>query len=48
MAGTFALGNFIDRFSFRALALTYLCASVAVTAIVFSSHSIVLTPSSER
>jgi AAHS family 4-hydroxybenzoate transporter-like MFS transporter len=40
--GTFTLGNFIDRFSFRALALTYLIASVAITAIGFSGHSVVL------
>ncbi|MGX9430950.1 MULTISPECIES: MFS transporter [Bradyrhizobium] len=39
VAGTFALGHFIDRFSFRALALTYLCAAVAVAAIGLSSHS---------
>jgi MFS transporter, AAHS family, 4-hydroxybenzoate transporter len=38
--GVFTLGKFIDRFSFRALALTYLLASVAITAIGFSSHSI--------
>jgi AAHS family 4-hydroxybenzoate transporter-like MFS transporter len=42
VVGTFTLGNFIDRFSFRALALTYLIASVAVTAIGFSGHSIPL------
>src|SRR5882672_4375672 len=40
--GTFTLGNFIDRFSFRALALTYLIASVAITAIGFSGHSVAL------
>jgi MFS transporter, AAHS family, 4-hydroxybenzoate transporter len=39
LAGTFTLGRFIDRFSFRALALTYLCAAVAVAAIGFTSHS---------
>jgi MFS transporter, AAHS family, 4-hydroxybenzoate transporter len=39
VVGTFALGHFIDRFSFRALALTYLCAAVAVAAIGLSSHS---------
>lgn len=38
--GVFALGKFIDRFSFRALSLTYLFASLAITAIGFSSHSI--------
>ncbi|MET0970117.1 MAG: MFS transporter [Tardiphaga sp.] len=42
VVGTFTLGNFIDRFSFRALALTYLIAAVAVTAIGFSGHSVVL------
>jgi AAHS family 4-hydroxybenzoate transporter-like MFS transporter len=42
VVGTFTLGNFIDRFSFRALALTYLIASVAITAIGFSSHSVPL------
>jgi AAHS family 4-hydroxybenzoate transporter-like MFS transporter len=40
VVGTFTLGQFIDRFSFRALALTYLFASAAVTAIGFSGHSI--------
>jgi AAHS family 4-hydroxybenzoate transporter-like MFS transporter len=40
--GTFTLGNFIDRFSYRALALTYLCAAAAITAIGFSGHSIPL------
>jgi AAHS family 4-hydroxybenzoate transporter-like MFS transporter len=42
VVGTFTLGRFIDRFSFRALALTYLVASVAIAAIGFSSHSIAL------
>ncbi|MBR0687783.1 MFS transporter [Bradyrhizobium manausense] len=42
VVGTFTLGNFIDRFSFRALALTYLCGSVAIAAIGFSGHSIAL------
>ena len=42
VVGTFTLGQVIDRFSFRALALTYLCAAVAVTAIGFSGHSIAL------
>jgi MFS transporter, AAHS family, 4-hydroxybenzoate transporter len=42
VVGTFTLGNFIDRFSFRALALTYLIASVAIAAIGFSSHSVPL------
>jgi MFS transporter, AAHS family, 4-hydroxybenzoate transporter len=40
--GTFTLGNFIDRFSFRALALTYLFASVAIAAIGLSGHSTAL------
>jgi len=40
LVGAFTLGKFIDRFSFRALSLTYLFASVAVTAIGFSGHSI--------
>ncbi len=40
VAGTLILGRFIDRFSFQALALTYLAASVAIVAIGFSSHSI--------
>ena len=40
--GTFTLGSFIDRFSFRALALTYFVASVAIAAIGFSGHSIAL------
>ena len=40
VVGTFILGKFIDRFSFRALAITYLCASLAVAAIGFSGHSI--------
>jgi AAHS family 4-hydroxybenzoate transporter-like MFS transporter len=42
VVGTFTLGNFIDRFSFRALALTYFIASVAITAIGFSGHSVAL------
>jgi AAHS family 4-hydroxybenzoate transporter-like MFS transporter len=42
VVGTFTLGNVIDRFSFRALALTYLIASVAIVAIGFSGHSIAL------
>jgi AAHS family 4-hydroxybenzoate transporter-like MFS transporter len=40
--GVFTLGNVIDRFSFRALALTYFFASLAITAIGFSGHSIAL------
>ena len=42
VVGTFALGQFIDRFSFRALSLTYLFAAVAVAAVGFSGHSIPL------
>ncbi len=42
VVGTFTLGQLIDRFSFRALALTYLIASVAVAAIGYSGHSIAL------
>jgi MFS transporter, AAHS family, 4-hydroxybenzoate transporter len=40
--GTFTLGNFVDRFSYRALALTYLVGSAAITAIGFSGHSAAL------
>jgi AAHS family 4-hydroxybenzoate transporter-like MFS transporter len=39
VVGTFTLGYFIDRFSFRALVLTYLCAAVAVASIGLTSHS---------
>ncbi len=42
VVGTFTLGQLIDRFSFHALALTYLVASVAVAAIGYSGHSIAL------
>lgn len=42
VVGTFTLGSLIDRFSFRALALTYLCASAAIAAIGFTGHSIAL------
>jgi AAHS family 4-hydroxybenzoate transporter-like MFS transporter len=42
VVGTFTLGKVIDRFSFRALALTYFVAAVAVAAIGMASHSIVL------
>lgn len=45
VVGTFTLGQVIDRFSFRALSLTYLVASVAVTAIGYSGHSIALVTS---
>jgi len=40
--GTLTLGQFIDRFSFRALSLTYFFASIAVTMIGFSGQSIAL------
>jgi AAHS family 4-hydroxybenzoate transporter-like MFS transporter len=40
--GTFTLGSFIDRFSFRALALTYLVAAAAIVAVGFSGHSTAL------
>jgi len=40
VVGTFALGQYIDRFSFRALALTYLFAAVAVSTVGYSGHSI--------
>src|SRR5476651_1607788 len=43
VVGVFTLGQFIDRFSFRALALTYFIASIAVVAIGFTGHSIALT-----
>lgn len=42
VVGTFTLGRFIDRFSFRALALTYFVAAFAVAAIGYSSHSLPL------
>ena len=42
VVGAFALGQFIDRFSFRALAFTYFVAAIAVAAIGFSGHSIPL------
>jgi MFS transporter, AAHS family, 4-hydroxybenzoate transporter len=45
VVGTFALGRFIDRFSFRALALTYLCAAVTIAAIGVTGHSITLVTS---
>ena len=45
VAGTFALGRVIDRFSFRALAVTYLCAATAVGAIGLSSHAIAMVTS---
>lgn len=42
VVGTFALGRIIDRFSFRALAVTYLFAAIAVAAIGLSGHAIAL------
>ena len=42
VVGTFTLGRFIDRFSFKALALTYFMASIAIAAIGYSGHSIPL------
>jgi AAHS family 4-hydroxybenzoate transporter-like MFS transporter len=42
VAGTFALGSIIDRFSFRALALVYFIAVFAVGAIGQLGHSAVL------
>jgi AAHS family 4-hydroxybenzoate transporter-like MFS transporter len=42
VVGTFSLGQFIDRFSFRALSLTYLFAAFAVAAIGFTGQSIAL------
>jgi AAHS family 4-hydroxybenzoate transporter-like MFS transporter len=41
VVGTFALGSVIDRFSFRALALVYSIAILAVAAIGQLSHSII-------
>ncbi len=40
--GTLALGRVIDRFSFGALAVVYFLAAIAVTAVGFSGHSILL------
>ena len=37
--GVFTLGKFIDRFSFSALALTYVGAAIAVATIGYSGHS---------
>jgi AAHS family 4-hydroxybenzoate transporter-like MFS transporter len=42
VVGTFALGRFIDRFSYRALALAYLLAAVAVVGIALSGTSVAL------
>jgi MFS transporter, AAHS family, 4-hydroxybenzoate transporter len=39
--GAFVLGSVIDRFSFRALALTYLGAALSVAAIGYASHATV-------
>ena len=40
LVGTFALGRVIDRFSFKALAVTYAVAAVAVAAVGLSHHSV--------
>jgi MFS transporter, AAHS family, 4-hydroxybenzoate transporter len=40
IVGTLTLGQFIDRFSFRALALAYLFAAVAIVIVGFSAQSI--------
>jgi AAHS family 4-hydroxybenzoate transporter-like MFS transporter len=45
VAGTFALGSIIDRFSFRALALVYFIAVFAVAAIGQLGHSAALVTS---
>jgi AAHS family 4-hydroxybenzoate transporter-like MFS transporter len=42
VVGALTLGHFVDRFSFRAMALTYLGGSFAIIAIGFSGHSIPL------
>ena len=42
VVGAFTLGQFIDRFSFRALALIYLLAAFSVAAIGYSGRSIPL------
>jgi AAHS family 4-hydroxybenzoate transporter-like MFS transporter len=42
VAGAFTLGQFIDRFSFRALALIYFLAAFSVAAIGYSGRSIPL------
>ena len=39
IVGTLTLGQFIDRFSFRALALAFLFAAIAIAIIGFSGHS---------
>ncbi len=40
VVGTFTLGQFIDRFSFKALAVTYLLAAISVGAVGYSGKSI--------
>ena len=40
VAGTLTLGRLIDRFSFNALALTYLAAAAAIVAIGYAGHSV--------
>ena len=40
LVGTFALGRVIDRFSFRALAVTYTLAAVAVAAVGLAHRSV--------
>jgi len=42
VVGAFALGTSIDRFTFRAMALIYLCTTVAIFLIGQSGHSIPL------
>jgi AAHS family 4-hydroxybenzoate transporter-like MFS transporter len=42
VVGTLVLGRFIDRFSFRALSLTYFLASIAIAAIGFAAGSLTL------
>ena len=40
--GVFTLGKFIDRFSFSALAITYVGAAIAVATIGYAGHSVPL------
>jgi AAHS family 4-hydroxybenzoate transporter-like MFS transporter len=40
VAGTLTLGRLIDRFSFNALALTYLAAAAAIVAIGYAGHAV--------
>jgi AAHS family 4-hydroxybenzoate transporter-like MFS transporter len=42
VVGAFALGNFIDKFTFRAMSLIYLCTTAAIFLIGQSGHSIPL------